>query len=287
MFTDILDSLQDNVPSVQQIIAGLALSEMGSYRDMADDLERAFAGRVGRVCGAVIYAWGASAASQAVNPLARVLMLTDDFLRSADSGDYRGDLAWASRDLRARAAFCLGWLAAVQGAAGPFTEARIVAGWRSLLVELSPDHPLAKGGVAALLAEALEKNAPARSIYSASSSRGEGDQRLFAALLGAFEWSQVLLHMLEHDRFQSLLTWEVLKKLHSPSGNSADIEKLQTELAALIAWQLPDVPFKYLMSYANQRNITVRESVVPSFWREADNWHDWAEWRRRLVLPEF
>jgi HEAT repeat protein len=287
MFTDILDSLQDNVPSVQQIIAGLALSEMGSYRDTADDLERAFAGREGRACGAVIYAWGASAASQAVNPLARALLLPDDYLRSADSGDYHGDLAWASRDLRARAAFCLGWLAAVQGAADPLNEARIVAGWRSLLGELSPDHPLARGGVAALLAEALNKHAPARSIYNASSSRGEGDQRLLAALLGAFEWSQVLLHMVEHDRFQSLHTWEILRELLSPSSASANIEKLQTELAALIAWQLPDVPFKYLMSYVNQRSIAAREPVAPSFWREVDNWHDWTVWRRRLVLPEY
>jgi hypothetical protein len=156
-----------------------------------------------------------------------------------------------------------------------------------LLGELSPDHPLARGGVAALLAEALNKHAPARSIYNASSSRGEGDQRLLAALLGAFEWSQVLLHMVEHDRFQSLHTWEILRELLSPSSASANIEKLQTELAALIAWQLPDVPFKYLMSYVNQRSIAAREPVAPSFWREVDNWHDWTVWRRRLVLPEY
>ena len=224
-FNDILAALQYNVMHLQEIVVGLALSELGSYLDLADELDQAFAGREGHICGAIIYAWGASAASQAVNPLARTLFLPDDYLRSMDPMDYQGDLAWACRDLRARAAFSLGWLAAAQGVTRPVRESRLAEGWRSLLRELSSDHPLVQSGVATLLDDALSKRDPARSLYNASLNRSGRDQELMAALLGAFEWSQVFMHMLEGDRFQSLHTWQIIEKLFSSLGRSEGVEQ--------------------------------------------------------------
>ena len=284
-FQDILGALHAGDSRIQLTAVGLSLGNLEDHGLLAEHLENEFNKRDGLICSAVLYAWGSCGKPDATNPLAHALILPENFLLSADKTDYFDDLIWACSDLRAIAAFNLSYLVAGLCTEKKGSQADLTNTWAKVVDKFEGSHAFVRSGYASMLEEAIRTQNAARTLYE-SSLRLKGKQlQDVLGLVGAYEWSQVLVQMATVGAMDSQPVWESISKLFSPLGKN-DVTDGQAILSSAIKWSPPVEPFHYFLGYREHKDGVVEDYSTHFFRQVARDWSDWVKWKENyLSLP--
>lgn len=283
---DILALLYEGEFSEETAVVGLALAKMTWDNHLLEQLKEAFASRNGHVCGAVIHAWGFSGYLPASVPLFQSLKHKDNYLQKAGNPLREKHLDEVMRGLRARMAISLARLVAT--VAKKQFDYDLNAGWQAVIQGLDGQSTFEQT-IYTVLQTAIEHPFPARLLFERMVQAQGHTAIVFGLLVGAYEWSEVLLLLARRDELDDLTTWQKLNDLfdnlrgvNSTEEQERNVPQLQKELAQRLEWEGEKLPFTTLISLQHNRTYAL-QGLVSDFRHEIRKWKEFLEWEKRFL----
>lgn len=143
------------------------------------------------------------------------------------------------------------------------------------------------------LQTAIEQAFPARLLFERMIQAQGHTAIVFGLLVGAYEWSEVLLLLAKRNELDNLNIWQKiddlfdnLRGVNSTEEQERNVPQLQKELAKRLEWEREKLPLTTLLSLRHNRTYAL-QGLVSKFRHEIRRWKEFLEWRKRyLTYPK-